>query len=222
MRCQGNLWGQCPGGLQGHGDPQDTHSSAAGHFPPRVFSPLPQRVHTEHTLTGHSTLLGHTVSVLGGPSVGRRWFPRIQPSLPSQNASSHKMAESRPQAGWDRRQRLQAQKPCTPPAWVHTHSHRHKRHTHANTHVHMLAPGHQPCLRSQELPKHWAWGHRQPFQGQGGWLQDGGTPSPGGPLCQGRGPEPRMCTRASGIHLPLLLLRAERLFGLFVTSYRKT
>ena len=93
---------------------------------------------------------------------------------------------------------------------THTHTHRHKRHTHANTHVHTLAPGHQPCLRSQEVPEHWAWGHRQPFQGQGGWLQDGGTPSPGGPLCQGRGPEPRMCTGASGIHLPLLLLRGVR------------
>lgn len=91
-----------------------------------------------------------------------------------------------------------------------THTHRHKRHTHVNTHVHTLAPGHQPCLRSQEFPEHRAWGHRQPFHGQGGWPQDGGTPSPGCLLCQGGGPEPRMCTGASGIHLPLLLLRGVR------------
>lgn len=179
MRCQGSLLGQCPGGLQGRGDPQDIHSSAAGHLPPRVFSPS----HGGSIQSTHSQAQ-HTAPVLGGPSVGRRWFPRIHPSLPSQNASSHKMAESRPQAGWDGRESLQAQKPCTPPAWVHTHTQRHKRHTHANTHVHTLAPGHQPCLRSQELPEQWAWGHRQPLHSQGGWPQDGGTPSSGGPLCQ--------------------------------------
>lgn len=162
------------------------------------------------TLTGHSTLSGHTTPVLGEPSVVPRRFPRIHPSLPSQNASSHKMAESRPRAGWDGRERLQAQKLCAPPVWEHTHTHRHKRHTHVNTHVHTPAPGHQPCLRSQEFPEHRAWGHRQPFHGQGGWPQDGGTPSPGCLLCQGGGPEPRMCTGASGIHLPLLLLRGVR------------
>ena len=39
-----------------------THSSAAGHFPPRVFSPLPRRVHTQHTHRAQHALGTHSAS----------------------------------------------------------------------------------------------------------------------------------------------------------------
>ena len=189
-----------------------THSSAAGHFPPRVFSPLPRRVHTQHTHRAQRALGTHSASSRWALSCSQTFSqnPPLTP-IPKCLFSQNGRVLAPGWLGWERVPAgSEAVRTTGMGAHTHTHTHRHKRHTHANTHVHTPAPGHQPCLRSQEFPEHRAWGHRQPFHGQGGWPQDDGTPSPGCLLCQGGGPEPRMCTGASGIHLPLLLLRGVR------------
>lgn len=132
-----------PGGLPGWSHLPGDSAQEASRAVVTLRTPIPQQLDTSlpgsspsshggsihSTLTGHSTLSGHTTPVLGEPSVVPRRFPRIHPSLPSQNASSHKMAESRPRAGWDGRERLQAQKLCAPPAWEHTHTQAQTPHT---------------------------------------------------------------------------------------------
>ena len=112
-----------------------THSSAAGHFPPRVFSPLPRRVHTQHTHRAQRALGTHSASSRWALSCSQTFSqnPPLTP-IPKCLFSQNGRVLAPGWLGWERVPAgSEAVRTTSMGAHTHTHTHTGTNATHMRT-----------------------------------------------------------------------------------------